>query len=103
MKMLVKIATVAMLGAAILAPMMAQTSAADNYKAKCLMCHSADGSGKPAMKVTPFAASTTEAAITTAIKNGASGAGPVKMTGYAGKLSDAEIAALAKYVKGLGK
>jgi cytochrome c553 len=101
--MIVRIATVAMLGAALSAPMMAQTSAADNYKAKCAMCHGADGSGKAAMKIEPFSAKTSDADSAAAIKNGKAGAGPVKMTGYAGKLSDAEITALVKYVKTLAK
>ena len=101
--MIVKIATVVMVGAALSVPMMAQTSAADNYKAKCAMCHGADGSGKAAMKVEPFSAKKSEADVLAAIKNGASGAGPMKMTGFAGKLSDAEITALVKYVKTLAK
>jgi cytochrome c6 len=81
-------------------------SGADNYKAKCAMCHSADGTGKPAMKVpsfkTPESIKESDADLSAAIKNG-KGTGAVKMPSYAGKLTDAQIKDLVGYVRTLQK
>ena len=87
-------------------PCLAQTSAADNYKAKCQMCHAADGSGNtPAgksMKVQPFTAPATmqmsDEDLFAIIKKGKG-----KMPAYAGKLTDAEIKDLVAYVRTLQK
>ena len=87
-------------------PCFAQTSAADNYKAKCQMCHAADGSGNtPAgksMKVQPFNAPATikmsDEDMFAIIKNGKG-----KMPGYASKLTDAEIKDLVEYIRTLQK
>jgi mono/diheme cytochrome c family protein len=81
-------------------------SGADNYKAKCAMCHSADGSASgpvgKSMKIPAFNApeanKMSEADIITVIKNGKG-----KMTGYAGKLTDAQIKDVAGFVKTLQK
>src|ERR1043165_3940726 len=84
----------------------AAADAAANYKAKCAMCHGADGKGDTAagkkMGVHDFAspevqkASDTDLiAITTKGKN--------KMPAYSGKLSDADIKDLIGYIRQLAK
>ncbi len=80
--------------------------AAANYKAKCAMCHGADGKGDtPAgkkMGVHDFASPEVQKmsdadliAITTKGKN--------KMPAYSGKLSDADIKDLIGYIRQLAK
>ena len=81
-------------------------SGADNYKAKCALCHAADGTGKAAMKVpsfkTPEAIKESDADLTAAIKNG-KGTGAIKMPAYTGKLTDAQIKDVVAYVRTLQK
>jgi cytochrome c6 len=105
MKMRTGFAIVAMMAATTMTSAFAQ-SGADNYKAKCAMCHGADGlaagpAGK-SMKIAAFnspeASKLPEADIITIIKNGKG-----KMTGYAGKLTDAQIKDVAAFVKTLQK
>lgn len=83
-------------------PVFAQTSGATIYKAKCQMCHLADGSGNKGMKVPPFAAGASDAKLIAATKNGVSTSTP-KMPAYAGKLTDAEITGVVAYLKTLSK
>ena len=83
-------------------PLLAQTSGATIYKAKCQMCHLADGSGNKGMKVPAFTAGAPEASLIAATKNGVS-TGPAKMPAYAGKLTDANISDVAAYIKTLKK
>ena len=83
-------------------PLLAQTSGATIYKAKCQMCHLADGSGNKGMKVPAFTAGASEASLIAATKNGVS-TGPVKMPAYAGKLTDADISSVVAYIKTLKK
>ena len=83
-------------------PLLAQTSGATIYKAKCQMCHLADGSGNKGMKVPAFAAGASEASLIAATKNGLS-TGPVKMPAYAGKLTDPDISSVVAYIKTLKK
>jgi cytochrome c6 len=79
----------------------AQGAGADTYKAKCAMCHGADGmasgpAGK-AMKVPPFnATKMSEADMIAETK-----AGKGKMPAFAGKLTDAQIKDVVGYVKTL--
>jgi len=105
MKMRNGFALVAMLAATTMTTAFAQ-SAADNYKSKCLMCHSADGTGKAAMKVPSFKApesiKESDTELSAAIKNGKGTTG-VKMPAYAGKLTDAQIKDLVGYVRTLQK
>lgn len=84
----------------------AQGSGADTYKAKCAMCHGADGmatgpTGK-AMNVPPFnspaVAKMSEADMIAATKNGKG-----KMPAYAGKLTDPQIKDVVEYVRTLEK
>lgn len=93
-----------MLAAALLAVLAAPVAwaagPADTFQAKCAACHGKDGKGQSDMAkklgvknltVTKLSAAEIEKVI-------ANGKG--KMTPWKGKLSDAEIASLAKYVAG---
>jgi mono/diheme cytochrome c family protein len=84
----------------------AQASGADTYKAKCQMCHGADGLGTTpagkAMRAVPFTdpqiLNKSDADLIAATKNGKG-----KMPAYAGKLSDGDIKAVIAYVHTLQK
>ena len=86
MKIRTGIMLVAMMAATSMTTAFAQ-SGADNFKAKCALCHGADGTGKAAMKVpsfkTPEAIKESDADLTAAIKNG-KGTGAIKMPAYTG-------------------
>jgi cytochrome c6 len=80
----------------------AAQDAAATYKAKCAMCHGADGKGgKMGTKdfASPEIQKMSDAELAEVI---AKGKAP-KMPSYEGKLKDNEIKDLAAYVKGLGK
>jgi cytochrome c6 len=85
---------------------LAQSSGADTYKAKCQMCHGADGLGNTpagkAMKARPFNApdvlKESDADLTAVIKNGKN-----KMPAFAGKLADPQIADVVAYIHTLQK
>jgi mono/diheme cytochrome c family protein len=74
------------------------------FKAKCAMCHGADGSASTGMGKTmglkplssPEVQKMSDADLTTLVTNGKG-----KMPAYKGKLSDDEIGAVVKYVKTL--
>jgi len=80
--------------------------AADTYKAKCVMCHAADGSGDTpagkAMKVPAFAApdaiKASDAELIAITKTGKG-----KMPAYAGKIPDDQIKDLVAYIRTLQK
>jgi cytochrome c6 len=90
------------LAALTMAGTMAFAAGADDYKAKCAMCHGADGKGAMAKKMgshdltDPAVQGKSEADIAGIITNGQG-----KMTGFKGKLSDDQIKAIAGYVKTL--
>ena len=75
---------------------------ADTYKAKCQMCHGADGKGNPAMVKSmgvkdlgsADVQKLSDAELKAAIENGKG-----KMTGYKGKLSDKQITELVAHVR----
>ena len=79
---------------------------ADTYKTKCMMCHSADGSGSSpagkAMGAIPFSSQAlvkaSDADLIAATKNGKG-----KMPAYAGKLTDAQIKDVVAYIRTLQK
>jgi cytochrome c6 len=75
--------------------------AAATYKAKCAMCHGADGKGGK-MGTRDFASpevqKETDAQLTEAITKGRG-----KMPSYEGKLKESEIKDLVAYVRTLGK
>jgi mono/diheme cytochrome c family protein len=98
-------------GAAFIFSVVLVTSASSQtaeelYKTKCAVCHAADGSGNtPAGKKmevksfsAPEAAKNSDAAWTEITKNGKG-----KMPGYTGKLTDAQINDVIKYIRGLSK
>ena len=79
---------------------------ADTYTAKCQMCHGAtglgDGPAGKAMGAKPFNSpdyiNASDADLIAATKTGKG-----KMTGYAGKLTDAQIADVVAYIRTLQK
>jgi cytochrome c6 len=85
---------------------LAQSSGADTYKAKCQMCHGADGLGNTpagkAMKAGPFNApdvlKESDTALMAVIKNGKN-----KMPAFTGKLTDPQIAQVVAYIHTLQK
>jgi cytochrome c6 len=84
----------------------AEATGPDTYKAKCQMCHGADGLGATpagkAMKAVPFndpqILNKSDADLVAATKNGKG-----KMPAYSGKLSDGEIKAVIAYIHTLQK
>lgn len=87
-------------------PVRAQDDAASVYKAKCVVCHAADGSGDTSagktMKVidlrSPEVQKMTDAQLTEATTNGKG-----KMPAYKDKLSADQIKGLVAYVRALAK
>jgi cytochrome c6 len=81
-------------------------AAADTYKAKCMMCHAADGTGNtPAgksMGALPFKTAAlikaSDADLIAATTNGKG-----KMPAYKTQLTDAQISALITYIRTLQK
>jgi cytochrome c6 len=92
--------------AATTATAFAQNAGADTYKAKCQMCHGADGEGNTpagkAMKAIPLGSpaimkqSNDELIAVTK-------AGKGKMPAYAGKLTDGQIKDVVLYIRTLEK
>jgi len=86
--------------AACASPVLAQDAAA-TYKAKCAMCHGADGKGGK-MGTRDFASpdvkAETDAQLTDIITKGKG-----KMPAYEGKLKDTEIKDLVAHVRSLAK
>lgn len=84
----------------------AQASGADTYKAKCQMCHGADGLGATpagkAMKAVPFndpqIVAKSDADLIAATANGKN-----KMPAFKGKIPDADIKATVAYIRTLQK
>lgn len=106
MKIRTGLTLVAMMATLTVTTAFAQGSGADTYKAKCAMCHGADGLGAtPAgksMKATPFNApesiKDSDANFIAITTNGKG-----KMPAYKGKLTDAQIKGVVAYVRTLQK
>jgi len=100
MRLLQRIALFSFVIALVLPSIATAQSAADLYKAKCAMCHGADGSGKAAMGTKPLGSADvqkmSDADLTGAITNGKG-----KMPAYKGKLTDAQISDMVKYIRTL--
>ena len=101
MKIGTKAMLAAMMAAATMTTAFAQGTGADTYKAKCQMCHAADGTASgpagKAMNVPSFKTSKeTEAQMIAETK-----AGKGKMPAFAGKLTDAQITDVVAYIKTL--
>ena len=87
------------------APMQAQDAAA-TFKAKCAMCHGADGKAETPiakkMNIRSFASpevqKMSDAEVTQIIEKGKD-----KMPAYGSKLSASDIKGLVTYIRGLGK
>ena len=106
MKNQIKLAFIGIMVAVAVSPVLAQSSGADTYKAKCQMCHGADGLGNTpagkAMKARPFNSpdvlKESDTDLMAVIKNGKN-----KMPAFAGKLTDAQIADVVAYIHTLQK
>ena len=106
MKIRTGIALVAVMATTTMTAAFAQGSGADTYKAKCAMCHGADGLGATsagkAMKIPSFKApevvKATDADLIAVTKNGKG-----KMPAYAGKIPDGDIKAVIGFVRTLQK
>lgn len=102
----IRMAAILALAASVVAPAFSQSAGADNYKAKCVMCHGADGSGNtPAGKMmkTPSLKSPDIVKMTDAELFGATTKGKGKMPPYAGKLSDTQIKDVVAFIRTLQK
>ena len=105
MKMRSRVAMAAALAVSMITPVFAQAGA-DTYKAKCAMCHGADGLGATpagkAMGAKPFNApdsvKASDADLIAVTKNGKG-----KMPAEAGKLTDAQIKDCITYIRTLQK
>jgi mono/diheme cytochrome c family protein len=101
-----RLASVILVAASFAVPAIAQGDAAATYKAKCAMCHGADG-----LAATPMGKSMKIASFKDASMTGAKDAqlfastknGKGKMPAYAGKLTDEQINDVVKYIRTLQK
>ena len=101
-KLLTPLLLSSLLLALALPPVAAAQAAADTYKAKCAGCHGPDGGGKPAMKTKDLGSSDiqkmSDADLTAMIANGKG-----TMPAYKGKMTDAQISDMVKYIRTLKK
>src|ERR1700678_2547875 len=106
MKKRIRFAAVSVMVASLATAAFAQDTGADTYKAKCTMCHAADGSGSTpagkAMGAIPFSSpalvKASDADLIAATTNGKG-----KMPAYSGKLTDAQIKDVVAYIRTLQK
>jgi len=99
-------ASIILLAASIAGPAFAQAPGADTYKAKCAMCHGADGLAASPMAKSLKVLSFKDAAMVKApdaqfIASTKNGKG--KMPAYTGKLTDAQIKDVISYIRTLQK
>lgn len=96
--------TLAVAVSSISIPVLAQSPGADTYKAKCAMCHGADGLATtqvakmmqvPSFK-SPDMMKMTQAQMIEATTNG-----KAKMPAFKGKLTDAQIEQVVGYIRSL--
>jgi cytochrome c6 len=105
MKNLIRMGLFALLASGLLAVCSSSAAAQDaaaTYKAKCAMCHGADGKGgKMGTKdfASPEIKSQSDAQLAETITKGK----PPKMPAYGEKLKDTEIKDLVTYIRTLGK
>lgn len=100
------IAVLGLLSASLAIPAMGQQTGEATYKAKCAMCHGADGTGNTpvgkSMKLKSLkSAEDIKATDAELFKDTKSGVG--KMQGYANKLTDAQIRDVVSYIRTLQK
>jgi mono/diheme cytochrome c family protein len=99
-------ACVILLAASIAGPAFAQTPGADTYKAKCAMCHGADGLATSTMAKNmkilsfkdPAMVKAPNAQLIASTKNGKG-----TMKGFSGKLTDDQIKDVISYIRTLQK
>ncbi len=106
MKQLGRIAVFTLLAVSLAIPAMGQQNGEAAYKAKCAMCHGADGLGATpagkAMKVRSLKSDEdVKATDAELFKDTKEGVG--KMQGYAGKLTDDQIHDVVAYIRTLQK
>ena len=102
MKLKLRFAAICCLAACIVTPAFAQNSGADTYKAKCAMCHGADGLGATpagkALKAVPFndpaVVKAPDAELIADVKNGKG-----KMTPNVAKLTDEQIKSVVAFIR----
>ena len=94
-----KILTVALLSL-LAAPTVPAAGPAETFQAKCAACHGKDGKGQTAMAQKLGVKDLTVTKLSAADIEKVVAIGKGKMTPFKGKLSDAEISGLAKYVAG---
>jgi len=101
-KLKLRFAAICCLAACIVTPAFAQNSGADTYKAKCAMCHGADGLGATpagkALKAVPFndpaVVKAPDAELIADVKNGKG-----KMTPNVAKLTDEQIKSVVAFIR----
>ncbi len=101
-----RVAFLTLLSVSLAVPAIAQQSGEATYKAKCAMCHGADGTGNTPigknMKLrslkSPEDIKATDADLFKQTKDGVG-----KMQGYASKLTDAQINDVVAYIRTLQK
>ncbi len=95
-------ATLALAALALIASTYTFADAGADFKAKCAMCHGANGEGKAAMKTVDFGSAEvqkmSDAELTAAITDGKG-----KMPAYGAKLSKEQIEGLVKWIRTLKK
>lgn len=101
-----KTAALVVLAAMMAAPAFAQGPGADTYKAKCAMCHGADGLAATPMAKSMKVLSFKDPAMIKApdaqfIASTTNGKG--KMPAYTGKLTEAQIKDVVAYIRTLQK
>lgn len=106
MKQKSHLAILSLIGLSLAIPAMGQQSGEATYKAKCAMCHGADGTGNTpvgkSMKVNSFKSDAdVKAADADLVKITKDGKG--KMPAYAGKLTDDQINDVVAYIRTLQK
>ena len=102
----IRAAAFLLLAASIAAPAFAQASGAATYKAKCAMCHGADGLAATPMAKTmkvlsfkdPAMVKASDAQFIASTENGKN-----KMPAYKGKLTDAQIKDVVAHIRTLQK
>ena len=106
MKSNLNVVAIFCIAASVTTPAFAQNAGADTYKAKCLMCHGADGTGntpagknlKAASFKDPEVVKVSDADMIAVVQKGKN-----KMPAYASKLTDAQITAAVAYIRTLQK
>jgi mono/diheme cytochrome c family protein len=103
MKVFLTIAAATLLATSLAPSALAQGAGSATYKAKCQMCHGADGQPTAAgksMKALPFNSPELKKASTASLIASVTN-GKGKMPAYAGKLTGAQIQEVVEYVRTL--